>query len=142
MLDRNVVHRCILTVTTFPRHLPMRCLGGLDGSFLCLWPFLATEASTHPLSLPPGEQTPVHIYQCSHSMQCRLSLLSSACPGMYHLTFVLLSRLFFVGSREGQLPDALCMIHIKRFTPIPALLFNVSISLLIFQTTSDSFAVA
>lgn len=64
----------------------------------------------------------------------RLPLLSSdACAGACHLTFVLLSRLFFVGSREGQLPDALCMIHIKRFTPIPALLFNVSVSLFIFQ---------
>lgn len=126
MLDRNAVHRCLLMATTFPRPLLTRCWGGLDGSFLCLWPFLATEASTRPSSQPPGEPTP--------PPRPRLP----ACAGTCQLTSVLLCRLFFVGSREGQLPDALCMIHIERFTPIPALLFNVSVSLFVFQTASDS----
>lgn len=65
----------------------------------------------------------------STSLYCQTVPISLC---LYELVFVL-SRMFYVASREGQLPEVLSMIHVRRHTPLAAVLILVSVlSVLVF----------
>ncbi|XP_060562027.1 large neutral amino acids transporter small subunit 2-like [Ruditapes philippinarum] len=49
------------------------------------------------------------------------------------------SRLFYVGAREGHMPQILSMVQINRLTPMPACLFMGLLSL-VYLTSSDMYA--
>ncbi|KAG8445694.1 hypothetical protein GDO86_010467 [Hymenochirus boettgeri] len=53
-------------------------------------------------------------------------------------TFFSGGRVCYVAAREGHLPDALSMAHVKRLTPSPALIFTSVISLIMIIPSSFS----
>jgi len=48
------------------------------------------------------------------------------------------SRLFFVGAREGHMPEVLSYVQVKRMTPVPAVLF-MGFSSLIYLASTDMY---
>ncbi|CAH1779995.1 unnamed protein product [Owenia fusiformis] len=48
------------------------------------------------------------------------------------------ARLFFVGARQGHLPESLALINVKHYTPLPSLVF-VCLMSLVMLCTSDVY---
>ncbi|XP_070575234.1 large neutral amino acids transporter small subunit 1-like [Ptychodera flava] len=53
--------------------------------------------------------------------------------GAANASLFLLSRVYFSGAREGQVPDISAMIHVTKRTPLPGLLMNAIVASIMIQ---------
>ncbi|XP_022060934.2 cystine/glutamate transporter isoform X1 [Acanthochromis polyacanthus] len=61
-------------------------------------------------------------------------LVALSCLGALNGGFFAVSRMLFVGARDGHWPPIFSMIHIRRHTPLPAVLFLYPLVVLMLMT--------
>ncbi|TSL89892.1 Cystine/glutamate transporter [Bagarius yarrelli] len=54
-----------------------------------------------------------------------------SCFGSMNGSIFAISRMFYVASREGQLPDVLSMVHVRRHTPVAAVIIMYPLTMLL-----------
>jgi L-type amino acid transporter 5 len=62
-----------------------------------------------------------------------------SCFGSLNGCILSVSRMFFVGSREGHLPIFLSLINVNKFTPVPAVMFEGIFSILLLFISGDLY---
>lgn len=123
--------------SSFTHHRPLQ--NGWWGVFLwlcqCLWLYPASDQWMAVYLLCQGKRSLSSFQDRLMSRLLHISVWKAFYWGPCAVCFCL-SRMFFVASREGQLPAVLSMIHIKRHTPLAAVFVLVS-SLQLFFNDPD-----
>ncbi|KAG8453904.1 hypothetical protein GDO86_000506, partial [Hymenochirus boettgeri] len=61
-------------------------------------------------------------------------VVALSCFGSLNGSVFAVSRMFYVASREGHLPEILSMIHIRKHTPLPAVMFLLPLTIVMLFT--------
>ncbi|RMB99646.1 hypothetical protein DUI87_23899 [Hirundo rustica rustica] len=90
------------------------------GGFKSMYLYFESDAKRIEFSLHPG-QTFAERLMGNFSLAVPV-FVALSCFGSMNGGVFAVSRMFFVASREGHLPEILSMIHVRKHTPLPAVI--------------------
>ena len=100
--------QCLLVFHSFSPHLSILC-----------------ASSLLPTPIPHQHQPNTKKKVCNEQ-KCKTQSVMTYNKTCFLILLFLSPRLFYVGGREGHMPQILSMVQIQRLTPLPAVLFMVS----------------